>query len=57
VPGHTLGQLSFVVDEERVFTGDTLFRGSIGGTRGKGHTSFADLKHSILERLLQLPTS
>jgi hydroxyacylglutathione hydrolase len=55
VPGHTLGQLSFVVDEERVFTGDTLFRGSIGGTRGKGHTSFADLKHSILERLLQLP--
>ena len=22
-----------------VFTGDTLFRGSVGGTRGKGHTT------------------
>ena len=35
VPGHTVGQLAFLVNEERVFTGDTLFRGSVGGTRAK----------------------
>jgi len=55
VPGHTLGQLAFVVDENRVFTGDTLFRGSIGGTRAPGHTSFEDIQHSILGVLMQLP--
>lgn len=54
IPGHTLGQLAFLVNEEAVFTGDTLFRRSIGGTRGRGHTTFADLKHSILEVLMRL---
>lgn len=38
-----------------LFTGDTLFRGSVGGTRAPGHTTFADLRRSILERLLTLP--
>lgn len=55
VPGHTLGQLAFLVNEERVFTGDTLFRGSVGGTRAPGHTSFADLRRSIMEVLMRLP--
>lgn len=55
VPGHTLGQLSFLVNEERVFTGDTLFRGSVGGTRAPGHTSFEDLRASIMETLMALP--
>ncbi len=55
VPGHTLGQLAFLVNESEVFTGDTLFRGSIGGTRGVGHTSFEDLQHSIMEVLMGLP--
>lgn len=55
IPGHTRGQLAFVVNEERVFTGDTLFKGSIGGTRGPGHTTFADIRHSIMERLMTLP--
>jgi hypothetical protein len=32
VPGHTLGQLAFLVNDERVFTGDALFRRSVGGT-------------------------
>jgi glyoxylase-like metal-dependent hydrolase (beta-lactamase superfamily II) len=57
VPGHTLGQLAFLVDEAEVFTGDTLFRGSVGGTRAPGHTSYEDLKHSVLERLLRLPAA
>lgn len=55
VPGHTVGQLAFLVDEREVFTGDTLFRGSIGGTRGRGHTTYDDIRHSILDVLLALP--
>lgn len=55
IPGHTLGQLGFIVNDERVFTGDTLFKGSIGGTRGPGHTTFEDIKHSIMEVLMKLP--
>jgi len=54
-PGHTLGMLAFVVNDERVFTGDTLFRGSVGGTRAPGHTSFEDIRRSIMEVLMRLP--
>jgi len=55
IPGHTLGQLAFHVNDERVFTGDTLFRSSIGGTRGPGHTTYEDIKHSIMDVLMKLP--
>jgi hydroxyacylglutathione hydrolase len=54
-PGHTRGMLSLLVDGTDVFTGDTLFKNSVGGVRAPGHTSYADLKHSIMEVLLQLP--
>ena len=37
-PGHTAGMLSFRVGDEAVFTGDTLFKGSVGGVRAPGHT-------------------
>jgi glyoxylase-like metal-dependent hydrolase (beta-lactamase superfamily II) len=53
-PGHTAGMLSLLV-EGNVFTGDTLFKGSVGGVRAPGSTSYADLKHSIMDVLLQLP--
>jgi len=53
-PGHTSGMLSLLVDGH-VFTGDTLFKGSVGGVRGPDHTSYADIKDSIMERLLKLP--
>jgi hydroxyacylglutathione hydrolase len=53
-PGHTAGMLSLLVEGE-VFTGDTLFKGSVGGVRAPGSTSFADIKHSIMEVLLALP--
>jgi glyoxylase-like metal-dependent hydrolase (beta-lactamase superfamily II) len=46
--------LSLLVSGE-VFTGDTLFKGSVGGVRAPGSTSFADIKHSIMEVLLALP--
>jgi hydroxyacylglutathione hydrolase len=53
-PGHTAGMLSLLVDGQ-VFTGDTLFRGSVGGVRAPGHTTYEDLKRSIMEVLLTLP--
>jgi hydroxyacylglutathione hydrolase len=54
-PGHTGGMLSLLVDGTDVFTGDTLFKGSVGGVRAPGSTSYADLKSSILDKLLKLP--
>jgi glyoxylase-like metal-dependent hydrolase (beta-lactamase superfamily II) len=54
-PGHTRGMLSLVVDGSDVFTGDTLFRNSVGGVRAPGHTTYADLKHSVMDVLLKLP--
>jgi hydroxyacylglutathione hydrolase len=54
-PGHTGGMLSLLVDGTDVFTGDTLFKGSVGGVRAPGSTSYADLKSSIMDKLLKLP--
>jgi hydroxyacylglutathione hydrolase len=56
-PGHTAGMLSLLFDGTDVFTGDTLFKGSVGGVRAPGHTTYADLKTSIMDRLLALPES
>jgi glyoxylase-like metal-dependent hydrolase (beta-lactamase superfamily II) len=56
-PGHTAGMLSLLVDGTEVFTGDTLFKGSVGGVRAPGHTTYADLKSSIMDKLLALPPS
>ena len=49
-PGHTAGMLSFLITERaqdaragEVFTGDTLFRRSVGGVRAPGHTTYDDL--------------
>jgi hydroxyacylglutathione hydrolase len=53
-PGHTAGMLSFLVDGH-VFTGDTLFKGSVGGVRAPGHTTFEDIRASIMDTLLTLP--
>jgi glyoxylase-like metal-dependent hydrolase (beta-lactamase superfamily II) len=47
--------LNFVINGDEVFTGDTLFKGSVGGVRAPGSTSFADLRHSIMDVLMQLP--
>lgn len=58
IPGHTAGHIAVFVehgDERCVFPADTLFKGTVGGTRGVGHTCFTDLQHSILQVLLELP--
>jgi len=54
-PGHTAGMLSLLVSGTEVFTGDTLFKGSVGGVRAPGHTTYTDLKTSIMDKLLALP--
>jgi glyoxylase-like metal-dependent hydrolase (beta-lactamase superfamily II) len=53
-PGHTAGMCSLLV-EDHLFTGDTLFKGSVGGVRAPGSTSYADLHSSIMETLMTLP--
>jgi hydroxyacylglutathione hydrolase len=53
-PGHTSGMLSLLFDGTDVFTGDTLFKGSVGGVRAPDSTSYADLKSSIMDKLLAL---
>ncbi len=54
-PGHTAGMLSLLINGTDVFTGDTLFRGSVGGVRAPGHSTYADLRASIMDKLLKLP--
>jgi glyoxylase-like metal-dependent hydrolase (beta-lactamase superfamily II) len=68
-PGHTAGMLSFLISEhsgegdggagsarpDAVFTGDTLFKDSVGGVRAPGHTTYADLHDSIMATLMALP--
>src|SRR4029077_11774108 len=56
-PGHTPGMLSLLFDGTDVFTGDTLCKGSVGGVRAPGHTTYADLKTSIMDKLLALPSA
>lgn len=45
----------FTGGEAVVFTGDTLFAGSVGGVRAPGHTTYTDLKDSIMGTLMELP--
>jgi glyoxylase-like metal-dependent hydrolase (beta-lactamase superfamily II) len=48
-PGHSDDGLAFVVNGEAVFTGDTLFKGSVGG----GH--FDVVRRSVMDVLMPLP--
>jgi len=53
-PGHASDHIAFLVEGTELFTGDVLFRGTVGGTRAPGGTHLADLRASI-DRLLALP--
>ena len=58
-PGHTAGMLSFLLSagagaDAGVFTGDTLFKDSVGGVRAPGHSTYADLRASIMDVLMGL---
>ncbi|MCL2430684.1 MAG: MBL fold metallo-hydrolase [Alphaproteobacteria bacterium] len=54
-PGAGAGPGGFEGGEAVVFTGDTLFKGSVGGVRAPGHTTYADLRDSIMGTLMELP--
>ncbi len=53
-PGHTPGSVSYYAEEGMLFSGDTLFRGSIGRTDLPGGSLEQEMA-SICERLLMLP--
>src|SRR5438132_3562072 len=48
-PGHSDDMVAFVVNREAVFTGDTLFKDSVGGG------SFEQIRRSVMDVLLALP--
>src|SRR4051812_31204333 len=54
-PGHTAGMLNFLIDGRELFTGDTLFKGSVGGVKAPGATGYADIRSSIMDKLMELP--
>ncbi len=53
-PGHSPGHLAYLIGGADCFTADCLFRGTVGGTRGRG-AIFDGHKHSVMERLIGLP--
>lgn len=52
-PGHTDGSTSYVL-RSTVFTGDTLFAGSVGGAYGDVST-YADILNGVRSKLFTLP--
>jgi hydroxyacylglutathione hydrolase len=53
--GLTTAPGGFSGEDPAVFTGDTLFKGSVGGVRAPGHTTYTDLRDSIMGTLMELP--
>jgi hydroxyacylglutathione hydrolase len=54
--GLSAGPGGFAGEGAAVFTGDTLFKGSVGGVRAPGHTTYLDLRDSIMGTLMELPS-
>ena len=56
VPGHTLGNTVFLLDDEYLFTGDSIFIESIARPDLGGHgDTWAPIHYASLRRLLELP--
>jgi hydroxyacylglutathione hydrolase len=53
-PGHAADHLAFLIDGSDVFTADVLFKGTVGGTMAPGASGFADLRSSVMDRLMKL---
>ncbi len=53
-PGHTKGGMCYLTNDGRLFSGDTLFRRSVGRTDFMGG-SFEQIQKSIKEKLFKLP--
>jgi hydroxyacylglutathione hydrolase len=54
-PGHCPDHLTLLVDGTDCLTADVLFDGTVGGTLGGGPSGFAELRGSIMDRLMKLP--
>jgi glyoxylase-like metal-dependent hydrolase (beta-lactamase superfamily II) len=54
-PGHADDHLALLIDRSDCITADVLFEGTVGGTVAPGTTGFAELRDSIMERLMTLP--
>ncbi|MDH3255355.1 MAG: MBL fold metallo-hydrolase [Acidobacteriota bacterium] len=56
IPGHTLGNVAYLLDGKYLFTGDSIFIESIArpDLGGRGDT-WAPIHHQSLRRLLELP--
>ena len=54
-PGARVRPGGFAGAGAAVFTGDTLFKDSVGGVKAPGHTTYADLRDSIMGTLMELP--
>lgn len=53
-PGHVHEHASLLMNDAHCFTGDVLFRGTVGGTIGGGPDGYEALRASIMETLLGL---
>lgn len=54
-PGHADGHMALLINGSDVITADVIFRGTVGGTMAPGETGFAELKSSIMDKLMVLP--
>ncbi len=54
-PGHAREHWALLVNESECFTGDCLFKGTVGGTRNGGPDGYANQVDSIMNRLMALP--
>jgi glyoxylase-like metal-dependent hydrolase (beta-lactamase superfamily II) len=54
--GASAGPAGFSGAGAAVFTGDTLFKYSVGGVKAPGHTTYTDLRDSIMGTLMELPS-
>lgn len=53
-PGHCADHCALLVNGADCITADVIFKGTVGGTRAPGASGFADLKRSIMDRLMKL---
>jgi hydroxyacylglutathione hydrolase len=53
--GSSIAPGGFSGGDAVVFTGDTLFTNSVGGVKAPGHTTYTDLRDSIMGTLMELP--
>lgn len=54
-PGHADGHFAYLVNGTDCFTGDVIFKGTVGGTMAPGAPGFEAQRESIMKRLMTLP--